>query len=111
MTIPKKMRRAAMRAALSAKAADGEMLAVNGITLDEISTRRMADFFHSLGVAGARVLLIADSVDEALVKSTRNIPYVVVRLAPNVSVRDVIDCDKIVVIQAALGKLEEVYSK
>ena len=111
MRFPKKMRHAAMRSALSAKLADGEVLVVDGITLEEISTKRMAEILQNLEVAGSKVLLLMDSVNDTLALSTRNIPYVVMRQAPNVSVRDVIDCDRIVATKGALDKMEEVYSQ
>ena len=111
MRISKKMRHAAMRSALSAKLADGEVLVVDGITLEEISTKRMAEILQNLEVAGSKVLLLMDSMNDTLALSTRNIPYLTVRQAPNVSVRDVIDCDRIVATKGALDKMEEVYSQ
>ena len=111
MRFPKKMRHAAMRSALSAKLADGEVLVVDGITLEEISTKRMAEILQNLEIAGSKVLLLMDSVNNTLALSTRNIAKLTIRQAPNVSVRDVIDCDRIVATKGALDKMEEVYSK
>jgi len=111
LRIPKKMRRAAMRSAISAKLADGEVLVVESIALDEISTRRMVEILSNLEVAYSKVLLLVDSADEVLCKSSRNIPNLTLRQAPNVSVREIIDCDKIVATKGALKEMEEAYSK
>ena len=111
LSIPKKMRRAALRSAMSAKLADGELMALDNITIEEIGTKQVASILESLGIAGSKVLLLVDSVDEVLSKSTRNIPFLVVRQVPNVSVVEIINCDRVLATKAALDKMAEVYAK
>lgn len=109
LKFPKKMRRMALKSALSAKLADDEVMVVEAITLDSISTKQMAQKLANLGVQG-KVLIIVEQLTDELVKSCRNIPGLQLRVAPNFSVRDVIDCDKLVITKGAIAKVEEVYS-
>jgi len=108
--LPKKMRRGALRSALSAKLADGELTVVDSISLDEISSKKMASILDSLEADG-RALLVLDEQNEIVAKSARNIPGVVLRIAPNLSVRDVLNCDRLVITKRAVRKLEEAFSK
>jgi len=108
--LPKKMRRSALRSALSAKLTDGELTVVHSISLDEISSKKMAIILDTLE-AGGRALLVLDEHNEIVAKSARNIPGVVLRTAPNLSVRDILNCDRIVITKGAVRKLEEAFSK
>ena len=108
--LPKKMRRSALRSALSAKLTDGELTVVNSISLDEISSKKMAAILDSLEADG-RALLVLDEQNEIVAKSARNIPGVILRIAPNLSVRDILNCDRIVITKGAVRKLEEAFSK
>lgn len=92
--MPRKMRRAALRAALSAKLADGEIVLVDDLALDGISTRGMAQILDNLD-AGGKVLVAVAEISEELSKSARNIPGVVLRVPPAVSVVEVLDSDRI----------------
>lgn len=104
--MPKKMRRAAIRSALSAKLTDGEMIVVDSIALEQISTKQMAAILDNLEAAG-RVLLAVDERNEIVEKSARNIAGLNLRVTPNLSVRDIIDCDCVVITKGAVKKLEE----
>jgi len=108
--MPKKMRKAAIRSALSAKLADGEMTVVDSIDLGGISSRKMAVFLEAVEADG-RTLLVLEQADETIEKSARNIPGVALRIAPNLSVRDVLNCDRLVVTKSAAQKLEEAFSQ
>lgn len=108
-SLPRKMRRAALRSALSARLADEALVVVDEVKLDSISTKQMIAFLDSAEAFG-KTLLVLDEITDAIRKSSRNIPAVELRLAPAISVRDVLDADRIIVTQAALAKLEEVFA-
>lgn len=107
--LPKKMRRAAIRSALSAKLADGELVIVDAIALDGgISTKVAAAFLAGLGTA-KKSLVIVEARDETVMKSLRNIANVTLRVAPSFSVRDVVDGGLVVITRAAVEKIEAIW--
>ncbi len=135
--LPKKMRRGALRAALSAKVRDGEVIGVDRITLDQIRTRDIVEMVKALPLAkevrtkhwqrveegddagevkllhGTRarphnVLIVVPEYDTVLLRSCRNLPYLTLRYAPNFSVRDVVKAGRVVLAQDAVTKIEEV---
>ncbi len=108
--MPKKMRHAALRSALSAKLADGEVMILDDLQVTEISTKKMAETLKRLGLEG-RILFATTEVSEALVKSIRNIPGLTLRIAPALSISEVLDSDRVVLTKAAAVRLEEAFSK
>lgn len=106
--LPKKMRRGALKSALSARLADGAVVVVDEIKLDKISTKQMVAFLDRVEAFG-RTLVVLDGITDEIRLSTRNIPGVELRLSPAISVREVLNADKIVMTRAAVGKLEEVF--
>ncbi len=107
--LPKKMRRGALRSALSARLADGAVAIVEQIALDKISTKEMAAFLNKFDAYG-RTILLMEGVSEEVRKSSRNIPGVDLRVAPGVSVKDILNADKIIMTRAAAEKLQEVFA-
>lgn len=107
--MPRKMRKAALRCALSAKLADGEVTVVDELVMSEISTKKMVGILEKLGAVG-KVLLVMTEISEELVKSVRNIPGIGISIAPAVSVVDVVDADRVIVTKAAAARLEEVFA-
>ncbi|NLN79746.1 MAG: 50S ribosomal protein L4 [Armatimonadetes bacterium] len=106
--LPKKMRRGAIKSALSARLVDEAIIVIDEIKLEKISTRTMAGILNSLGAFG-KTLVVLDSFNEVIAKSTRNIPGVQLRVAPAVSVRDILDAEKVVMTSGAVEKLQEVF--
>jgi large subunit ribosomal protein L4 len=107
--LPKKMRRGALRSALSARVADDAVVVIDEIKLDGISTKKMAAFLDGVG-ATRRALVVLDGASNEIMLSSRNIPGVELRIAPSVSVRDILNADKIIMTRAAVTKLEEVFA-
>ncbi|MEN6358206.1 MAG: 50S ribosomal protein L4 [Armatimonadota bacterium] len=107
--MPKKMRRGALRSALSARVADDALVVIDEIKLDGISTKKMAAFLDDVG-ATRRALVVIDGLSNEILLSSRNIPGVELRVAPCVSVRDILNADKIIMTRAAVAKLEEVFA-
>jgi large subunit ribosomal protein L4 len=104
--LPKKMRRQAIRAALSAKLADGELIVIDGLpALETPSTKTVAAFLADVAPA-KKVLVIVEEHAELVWKSLRNIANVTVRVAPQFSTRDVIDGGLVVITRAAAEKIE-----
>ena len=107
---PKKMRRGALKSAISARITDGDVIIVDEIKLDKISTKLMTEFLKSVGASG-KVLIAVTSITQEVSKSARNIPGVSLRLSPGFSTREILNSDKIIMTQAAVSALEEVLSK
>jgi large subunit ribosomal protein L4 len=106
---PKKMKRGAIRSAFSARLADDVVIVVDEVKFDSISTKNAAAFLSTLDASG-KALVILGSMTEEIRKSFRNIAGVSLRVAPAVSVRDVLDAEKIVLSRAAVDKLQEVFA-
>lgn len=107
--MPRKMRQAAIRSALSAKLADGELVVVDEIPLNgTISTKAAALFLQDMGTA-KKMLVILDTPDETVIKSLRNIANVTLRTAPKFSTRDVVDGGLVVITRKALDVIESAW--
>ncbi len=104
--MPRKQRRLALKAALSAKSHEGALRVVEEITLEAPKTRVVADLFDQLG-AGARTLFVIPEHDLMLEKSTRNLAGIKTILATNLNPGDVLIADTIVFTRAALTQIEE----
>ena len=104
----KKVKRLALKSALSAKAAEGAVLVVDGLKLPEIKTKAMKDFLNAAGVT--KSVVITPEVDQIVVKSARNIPGVVTTTAKILSVYDIVNAKQLVIDKAALAIIEEVYA-
>jgi len=104
--MPRKQRRLALRAALSAKSQAGAVRVVEEIVLEAPKTRLVAVLFDQLG-AGARTLFVIPEHDLMLEKSTRNLVGVKTILATNLNPTDVLTADTIVFTRSALTQIEE----
>ncbi len=108
-TLNKKVKRLALKSALSAKAAAGEIIVIDSIKVDEIKTKTMVNFLNAVG-AEKKALVVTAEADTNVVKSARNIPGVVTAFANVINVYDIVNANKLVVDQAALAKIEEVFA-
>jgi large subunit ribosomal protein L4 len=106
--LPRKMRRLALRGALTAKLGDAAIRVVDSFALDRIKTRDFLGILTALNATG-RVLVVAPGSDEQLKLSARNLPTVEVILADSLNVVDLIKADTIVIEQPALARMEETY--
>ena len=105
----KKVRRLAIKSALSAKAAEDEILVVDGLKVEEIKTKPFAEFLGKIGVE-KKALVVTENVDEKVVKSARNIAGVSTTTATILSPYMILTSGKLVVDKAALAKIEEVFA-
>jgi large subunit ribosomal protein L4 len=107
--LPRKMKRLALRGALTAKLGDEAIRIVDSFGLEAIKTAEVVGVLSALNATG-RVLVVAPSTDEKLRLSTRNLPTVEVILADSLNVVDIIKADTLVIEQPALARIEEVYA-
>jgi len=107
-TLNKKVRRLALKSALSAKAAENAIIVVDGLKLDEIKTKTMAAFLGK--IEAPKALVVTEQVDANVVKSARNIPGVVTSPAKLINVYDILNAKSLVVDKAALAVIEEVFA-
>ena len=105
--VNRKLKRLALKSALSAKAASGDLLVVDNLALDAIKTKPMASFLKAVG-ADTKALVVTAENNEVVVKSAANIPGVLVTFANLINVYDILNAKKLVVDKAALAKIEEV---
>ena len=108
-TLNKKVKRLALKSALSAKAAENNVVVIDSIKMDTIKTKDFASFLNAVG-AQKKPLVVTAEADQNVVKSGRNIPGCAVTFANLINVYDVVNAEKLVVDQAALAKIEEVFA-
>ncbi len=107
--LPRKMKRLALRGALTAKFGADAIKVLDAFALEEIRTKELVGVLGNLQVSG-RVLIVAPGRDERLDLSARNLPRVEVLLADSLNIVDVLKADTVVIEQSALARLEEVYA-
>ena len=105
----KKVRRLALKSVLSAKAAEGKIIVVDSIAMDSIKTKAFRGFLDAVNCDG-KAVVITPEVNENVVKSARNIPGVLTTTARILSVYDILNAKYLVIDQAALATIEEVYA-
>lgn len=105
--LPKKVRRLAIKSALSSKVLSGKLIVVEGLTLAEPKTKEFTGILNSLQVATKALIVTAD-VDNAIVKSARNIPGVTPSNVGTLNVYDVLSHDKLIISRDAVSRVEEV---
>ena len=107
-TLNKKVKRLALKSALSAKAAEGNVIVVDSLNLDAVKTKNMAAFLGNL--EAKKAVLVTPEVNENVVLSARNIPGVVTTTAKLLSVYDIVNANQFIVDKAALAVIEEVFA-
>jgi len=105
----KKVKRLALKSVLSAKAAAGNIIVVDSIAMDSIKTKAFRGFLDAVKCDG-KAVVITPEVNETVVKSARNIPGVLTTTAKILSVYDILNAKYLVIDQAALATIEEVYA-
>ena len=104
-----KVRRLAMKSALSSKVAADEMIVVDDFSMDAIKTKEMANILSAVK-AGKKTLIVLPEKNDVLYKSARNIEGTNVSLVNTLNVYDILNCNTIVVLKDAVAKIEEVYA-
>lgn len=107
-SVPKKVKKLALRSALSAKVADGEIIVLDELKMDAPKTKEMAATLKNINAA-SKALIVTAEKDENVVRSAANIPGVRTVLASNMNVYEIVNYTSFIVTQEAVKKIEEVY--
>lgn len=105
----KKLRRLAMKSALSSKVLTSDLIVLDSFGLDAIKTQEAVKVLKAIG-AEKKPLIVLDSVDETVIKSARNIEGVKTTQINNLNVYDIVNAGKLVVLKNAVAGIEEVYA-
>jgi large subunit ribosomal protein L4 len=108
-TLNKKVRRLALKSVLSAKAQADAIVVIDEIKMDEIKTKKFAGFLSAVN-ADCKALVVTAEANENVVLSARNIPGVQTTFANLINVYDILNAKKLVLDQAALAKIQEVFA-
>ena len=108
-SLTKKTKRLAMLSALSAKAAAGEIIVIDGLDMGEIKTKSFVGFLNAIEATG-KSLVVTPEVRANVVKSAANIPGVRTTIASTLNVYEILNADKFIIDKAAVEKLQEVYA-
>lgn len=108
-TLNKKVKRLAMRSALSAKAAENAVIVVENLSMDAIKTKEFVKFLDAVKADG-KSLVVTPEVRENVIKSARNIPGVTTTISGVLSPYDILNHNRFIVDEAALREIEEVYA-
>jgi large subunit ribosomal protein L4 len=106
--VPKKVRRLAMKSALSSKVADKEIVVLDQLVMDAPKTKEMVAILNNID-AGKKVLLVLPEKNENVERSAKNIPNVKSILVNTLNVYDILKYDKLVLTKDAVSRVEEVY--
>lgn len=106
--VPKKVKKLALRSALSAKVADGEIIVLDELKFDAPKTKEMAATLKNINAA-KKALIVTAEKDDNVVRSAANIPGVRTVLASNMNVYEIVNHTSFIVTKEAVKKIEEVY--
>jgi large subunit ribosomal protein L4 len=108
--LPRKVRALGLRSALSLAAQEDRIMVVEDFKLVKPQTRTVAGFLDRAGIGSDKCLIVTGTADRALVLSGRNIPKVRVTTVGELNAYHLLNCEKVIMTESALGKLEEVHS-
>lgn len=107
--LPKKVKRLAMKSALSSKIKNGELIVLEELSMDAPKTKDMVSILKNINTA-KKTLIVLGEKNENVVKSAKNIPGVITSVVNNLNVYNILKYDTFVVTKAAAQKIEEVYA-
>ena len=110
ISVPRKVRRLAMKSALSVKAADEEIIVLDKIEVSEAKTRIIAKMLKDLG-AEKKALIVTKEAEPMVVRAAGNIQGVKTTHIGSLNVVDILNCDKFIITQDAVERIEEVYAE
>ncbi len=108
-TLNKKVKRLAMKSALSSKVLDNELIVLDKIAMDEYKTKTIAAMLKAVG-SEKKALIVLPEKNEKVIASAANIPGVKTALVNTLNVYDILNADKFIVVQDAIAQIEEVYA-
>ena len=107
-SLNKKVKRLAMKSALSAKVAESDMIVLDAITLNEYKTKTIAAMLKAVG-SEKKTLIVLPELNEKVIASAANIPGVKTAMVNTLNVYDILNADKFIVVKDAVAQIEEVY--
>ena len=107
-SLNKKVKRLAMKSALSSKVADNDMIVVDAITMNEYKTKTIAAMLKAIG-SEKKALIVLPTLDKKVIASAANIPGVKTAMVNTLNVYDILNADKFIVVKDAVAQIEEVY--
>ena len=110
INVPKKVRRLAMKSALTSKLNEGAIVVVDQIKLADAKTKLMAQVIKALGAEDQKALLVLEGRDESVIRASKNIPTVKDAYVNTINVYDLLNADKIIVLKGAMQDIQEVYA-
>ena len=108
--VPRKVRRLAMKSALSSKVAGCEFVVVDGLAIEEAKTKNVVAMLKALG-ADKKALIVTNEADELMVRASANIQDVKTTFVGSLNVVDILNCDKLIIAKEAVQTVEEVYAE
>lgn len=108
--LPKKVRRLAIKSALSSKVQEQELVVLEELNLEQPKTREMVSVLKNLK-AGKKALIVSNSLEDKEVRAARNIPGVKLVRADGINVLDVLHHDKLIITRGAVAQVEEVFGQ
>lgn len=108
-TLPKKLRRLAMKSALSSKVEGKEIIVLEELMMEEPKTKEMIKVLANIN-AGKKALIVTEIKDENVVKSAANIPGVKTTMVGEMNVYDIVNHESLILTKEAVNRIEEVYS-
>lgn len=109
-TLPKKLRRLALKSALSSKVSESGIYVIDELNFDEIKTKQIVQFLSDLKVDSNALIVLAEK-NENVEKSARNIQGIKTSFVNTINVFDLLKYDKLILTKDAVSKVEEVYAK
>ena len=110
ISVPRKVRRLAMKSALTSKVAESEMIVVDNIELAEAKTKNVVTMLKAQG-ADKKALIVTADPDEKVVRASNNTQNVKTTFVGSLNVVDILNCDKFIISQDAVKRVEEVYAE
>ena len=108
-SVPKKVRRLAMRSVLTSKVLEGELRVLDALTIDAFSTKKAKEILKNLNLETKTIIVLSEG-NEKIVKSFANLPKVETVVVDYMNVYDLLRFDNLVIVKDALSKIEEVYA-
>ncbi|MCR1952187.1 MULTISPECIES: 50S ribosomal protein L4 [unclassified Clostridium] len=108
MSVPKSMRRVAMKSALTSKVQDGQMVVLETLAFEAPKTKKMVEVLKAFDAK--KTLIVTGESNEVLYKSARNIADVQIMPVNNINVYDLLKFEKLIITKDAVSKIEEVYA-
>lgn len=107
-SLNKKVKRLAMKSALSSKVAENDLIVLDAIALNEYKTKTIAAMLKAVG-SEKKALIVLPELNEKVIASAANIPGVKTAMVNTLNVYDILNADKFIVVKDAVAQIEEVY--